>query len=477
MAETNTIANLDNISSLAYNDVFAIDDLNDLDIFGAPITKNVSALQLSNYINRSFGAATFIANCDLAQTTNLTATYANGTLGVGATLTNSGTQAALSVDGVTVVVGYRILVGGQTTQLQNGIYTVTTVGTASTNWVLTRATDYDQAAEIALGTFTSIVRSTLAGRTFIQANTSITVGTSSIVFQSLQSVIMSTTASLAIGGTGGNFFIGTGGGVLTLPTGVKTIYGSGENVTYGVYTFTNGSGTKTGTTAADTYLLTAYDVDGAASRTFGTATAGNTPSFAWSQPAGGTMTWDGGVIGGTTKAAGGFTTLTTTGLVTNTIGTGASTVNQGGSLFLNSTSVANVGAGEDTLMTNNILGNTLVTTGQYFEWEIAGTNANNINSKVLKAYFGGTLVLTLTFTASLAGSWKAKITITRTGSSAQTWITEATRTSTGGGTAIANTSGTCNETETAAITMRATGEAVSDNDIIQTKSTVKTYGG
>jgi hypothetical protein len=34
--------------------------------------------------------------------TNLNATYANGTAGVGATLTNAGTQAALVIDGVTL---------------------------------------------------------------------------------------------------------------------------------------------------------------------------------------------------------------------------------------------------------------------------------------------------------------------------------------------------------------------------------------
>lgn len=82
-------------------------------------------------------------NVRLATTANLTATYSNGTSGVGATLTNSGTQAALSIDGVVVVVADRILVKNQTDTTQNGIYTVTTVGTASTNWVLTRATDHD----------------------------------------------------------------------------------------------------------------------------------------------------------------------------------------------------------------------------------------------------------------------------------------------------------------------------------------------
>jgi hypothetical protein len=74
---------------------------------------------------------------------NLNATYNNGTAGVGATLTNSGTQAALVIDGVTVSTDDRVLVYNQTNAAHNGIYTVTNTGSASTNWVLTRATDAD----------------------------------------------------------------------------------------------------------------------------------------------------------------------------------------------------------------------------------------------------------------------------------------------------------------------------------------------
>ncbi len=74
---------------------------------------------------------------------NLTATYNNGTAGVGATLTNSGTQAALVIDGITLNSADRVLVYEQTDQTQNGVYTVTNTGSASTNWVLTRATDAD----------------------------------------------------------------------------------------------------------------------------------------------------------------------------------------------------------------------------------------------------------------------------------------------------------------------------------------------
>jgi hypothetical protein len=67
-------------------------------------------------------------------------------VGVGATLTNNGTKAALVIDGVLMTVGKRVLIYNQTNAFENGVYTVTTVGTpdpGGTNWVLTRATDAD----------------------------------------------------------------------------------------------------------------------------------------------------------------------------------------------------------------------------------------------------------------------------------------------------------------------------------------------
>ena len=86
-----------------------------------------------------------------ATTSALTATYLNGTLGVGATLTNSGTNAAFAVDGITNSVSDRVLIKDQASAFQNGIYTVTTAGSVSVAWVLTRATDNDTWAEIPSG--------------------------------------------------------------------------------------------------------------------------------------------------------------------------------------------------------------------------------------------------------------------------------------------------------------------------------------
>jgi hypothetical protein len=79
-------------------------------------------------------------------TGNLNATYnqpGGPGVGVGATLTNAGALAAFAPDGPTAAPGDRILVYNQTNQFENGIYTVTTVGSGSVAWVLTRATDAD----------------------------------------------------------------------------------------------------------------------------------------------------------------------------------------------------------------------------------------------------------------------------------------------------------------------------------------------
>ena len=117
-------------------------------------------------------------------TGNLTATYANGTSGVGATLTNSGTQAAITIDSRVLTVGERVLVKDQTTALQNGFYKVTTVGTASTNWVLTRSTDADENSEITPGAFTFVEEGTVgANNGYVCTNVgAITIGTTPITF-------------------------------------------------------------------------------------------------------------------------------------------------------------------------------------------------------------------------------------------------------------------------------------------------------
>jgi hypothetical protein len=125
---------------------------------------------------------------------NLNATYNNGSSGVGATLTNAGTQVALTIDGVLMTVNKRVLIYNQTNQFENGVYTVTTVGDGSTNWVLTRATDADTYGlrdPNALGyndAFFVTNGNTGAGETYVCTTTGvITFGTTAITFAQISS--------------------------------------------------------------------------------------------------------------------------------------------------------------------------------------------------------------------------------------------------------------------------------------------------
>jgi hypothetical protein len=133
----------------------------------------------------------------LATTAALPAnTYNNGTGGVGATLT-ANANGALSVDGVAVAVGNRILVKDEVAQANNGVYVVTDTGSSggpgpgpggSNPYILTRATDFDSAGtgvdQIDAGDFFLVTAgTTLTNTSFVQQTPlPITVGTTAIVF-------------------------------------------------------------------------------------------------------------------------------------------------------------------------------------------------------------------------------------------------------------------------------------------------------
>lgn len=140
---------------------------------------------------------------------NLNATYDNGTAGVGATLTNAGTQAALVIDGVTLDLDDRVLVYEQANTAHNGVYTVTDTGSVSTNWELTRAVDADSYAPsdpTALGTgdaFFVSEGSTGAGELYVMTTEgAITFGTTAILFSQIAAAqIYSAGDGLSLTGT------------------------------------------------------------------------------------------------------------------------------------------------------------------------------------------------------------------------------------------------------------------------------------
>jgi hypothetical protein len=120
----------------------------------------------------------------VATTVALLANYTNGTSGVGATLTYASSYSdslnTLVIDGLTVSVGTRVLIKDQTTSAQNGIYTLTTAGSASAPWVLTRGTDADSSSELG-GAVVSVDRGTSNGGKLFSTSfsTASTVGSSS----------------------------------------------------------------------------------------------------------------------------------------------------------------------------------------------------------------------------------------------------------------------------------------------------------
>jgi len=99
-------------------------------------------------------------SCRAGTTADLSATYNNGSSGVGATLTAS-SNGAIVVDGVSLSVGDRLLVKNQTTAAENGIYVVSTQGDGSTAFVLTRATPEDQPSELSGGAFVFVEEGTV----------------------------------------------------------------------------------------------------------------------------------------------------------------------------------------------------------------------------------------------------------------------------------------------------------------------------
>ena len=72
-----------------------------------------------------------------------------------------GAVGALVIDGVTLAAGDRVLLAGQTTETQNGIYVVTETGDASTPAELTRSADFNESDKILSGVRINVDAGTL----------------------------------------------------------------------------------------------------------------------------------------------------------------------------------------------------------------------------------------------------------------------------------------------------------------------------
>jgi hypothetical protein len=128
-------------------------------------------------------------------------TYANGTAGVGATITITATG-TLSVDGVVAALGDFLLVTDEATSARNGVYKVTTAGAVGVAAVLMRAIRADASDEVAGRLVTVGPEGTANANTVWQCTSaaSPTIGTTAITFSRVGS-----------GGIGGSQFAVAGG--------------------------------------------------------------------------------------------------------------------------------------------------------------------------------------------------------------------------------------------------------------------------
>lgn len=281
------------------------------------VTDPVSAQDAAtkNYVDKTALNGTSVY---AATTTNLTVTQSGA--GVGATLTNAGAQATFALDGVNPPVGSNVLIKNLAAPANEGIYTVTSVGSGSTNWVLTRATSYDTATEIN-NTGLIIIQngSTLAGTAWYNATTIVTVDTTAFSYSQFGNIIFP--VSLAQGGTGASLTASNGGIFYSTASAGAILAG----------TATAGKVLQSGATAAPSWSTPTYP---SASGTSGKILASDGTNIVYS-----TATFP--VVGG---AAGnvlisnGTNYVASTSLWPNTVGTNGTVIKSNGTNNVYSTS-------------------------------------------------------------------------------------------------------------------------------------------
>ncbi len=200
----------------------------------------------------------------------------------------------------------------------------------------------------------------------------------------------------------------------------------------------------------------------------------------WLSPADASATLAGIVSTGTQTFAGAKTfsgNVTIQGDTVVKIGNGTETAYPCGVIEINTTSVGNVGAGTDDLMTYTLPANTLSRNGQelyiYAFGQIAGADA----ARTVDLSFGGTTLQSATTLNGAVSSgytmWHIEARVIRTGTAAQRYVTSVKQdygSSALSGTAQGNTStGTLTKDETTALTIKVQGSSANstNDDVVQ----------
>ena len=295
-------------------------------------------------------------------------------------------NSTMTIDGVAVIAGDRVLVKDQTTTADNGIYVVVSGGA----W--TRATDFDSSQEVTPGAFAFVEEGTVSADTgwVLTTNGTITVGTTGLSFTQFSGA--------------GSILAGTGltktGNTLAIDSTVATLTGSQAltNKSINGLTVTSTTGTLTVVNGGSLVTAGAYST---------TLTSTNTTSV--TLPTSGTLATLAGTESLTNKTVNGLTVTSTTGTLT----------------LANSSSLVTAGANSITLTSTAATSVTLPTSGTLAT--LAGTEAlTNKTVNGLTITTGGTATLNIANGGSLITSGANSITFVSSGTTSVTLPTSGT---------------------------------------------------
>lgn len=145
----------------------------------------------------------------------------------------------------------------------------------------------------------------------------------------------------------------------------------------------------------------------------------------------------------------------------------------GGTLKTIQSDTGNVGAGEDTLHSYTLAASMLSADGQSVEIETAVSFAANANSKRVRVYFGATVLLDSTATVQNGGVMVVRARVTRTAAATQRAWAAAANTAAVPLFVVGPTYTTPAETLSGTVLIKVTGEAVSDNDVVNVVTRIK----
>ena len=284
------------------------------------------------------------------------------------------------VDSITLVLNDRILVVGQSTASQNGLYYVTTLGNGS-NGTWTRTTDGNASGEISSGMILIVTEGTAYGDSewLLTTDNPILIGTTSLTFIQLNATIYNGTSNVSIVNSGNVVFgsAGTANVALISATGVyvnTNLYVSTDAVITGNLTV-NGTTTtinsNTITTNDKTITVANNQSTGAGVDGSGFDAGGGTPIATWRYN-NATTSWQSNVgvtpSANASQALGGASNYWGTAYITTVLVTGNVT---GGNVI-----TAGVVSASGNISGNYILGNGSQLTGVATSYGNANVVAN-----------------------------------------------------------------------------------------------------